>query len=88
MTGVRQLNKRSRKAMGVTGRRPVVDDPLDQEALVAFDFDGTLTVRDSFTDFLAWRAGRLRYAWGVVRLTPALSFDGASGRGARCRGAR
>jgi phosphatidylglycerophosphatase C len=25
--------------------------------LVAFDFDGTLTSRDSFTAFLAWRAG-------------------------------
>ena len=29
--------------------------------IVAFDFDGTLTVRDSFTAFLKWRAGG-RYA--------------------------
>jgi phosphatidylglycerophosphatase C len=38
---------------------------------VAFDFDGTLTVRDSFTAFLKWRAGPVRYALGAVRLAPA-----------------
>jgi phosphatidylglycerophosphatase C len=39
--------------------------------LVAFDFDGTLTVRDSFTAFLRWRAGPLRYCAGLARLAPA-----------------
>jgi len=39
--------------------------------IVAFDFDGTLTVRDSFTAFLKWRAGRRRYFAGFVRLIPA-----------------
>jgi len=39
--------------------------------LVAFDFDGTLTVRDSFVDFLAWRAGSLRFWLGLARLGPA-----------------
>ncbi len=39
--------------------------------LVAFDFDGTLTCRDSFLAFLAWRAGPLRHALGMVRLAPA-----------------
>lgn len=39
--------------------------------LVAFDFDGTLTSRDSFATFLAWRAGAARYAWGLARLAPA-----------------
>src|SRR5262245_24531537 len=39
--------------------------------LVAFDFDGTLTYRDSFTAFLAWRAGARRYAAGMVKLAPA-----------------
>jgi phosphatidylglycerophosphatase C len=38
---------------------------------VAFDFDGTLTVRDSFTAFLQWRAGPARYALGLTRLAPA-----------------
>jgi phosphatidylglycerophosphatase C len=40
--------------------------------VVAFDFDGTLTVEDSFTAFLKWRAGPLRYWWGIARLAPAL----------------
>jgi phosphatidylglycerophosphatase C len=39
--------------------------------VVAFDFDGTLTVRDSFTAFLRWRAGRIRYAIGMAKLVPA-----------------
>jgi phosphatidylglycerophosphatase C len=38
---------------------------------VAFDFDGTLTSRDSFTAFLRWRAGPARYAAGVAKLAPA-----------------
>jgi phosphatidylglycerophosphatase C len=38
---------------------------------VAFDFDGTLTVRDSFTAFLRWRARPARYALGLARLLPA-----------------
>ena len=40
--------------------------------IVAFDFDGTLTTRDSYTGFLAWRVGRLRYLAGLLRLAPAL----------------
>jgi phosphatidylglycerophosphatase C len=40
--------------------------------VVAFDFDGTLTTKDSFSAFLAWRAGRLGYAWGLLRLGPDL----------------
>src|SRR5580704_4674938 len=39
--------------------------------LVAFDFDGTLTSRDSFTAFLAWRAGRVAYAAGMAALASA-----------------
>ncbi|WP_411288366.1 HAD-IB family hydrolase, partial [Phenylobacterium sp.] len=39
--------------------------------IVAFDFDGTLTVEDSFTAFLKWRAGPWRYGLGCVRLIPA-----------------
>jgi phosphatidylglycerophosphatase C len=39
--------------------------------IVAFDFDGTLTIRDSFTAFLKWRAGPGRYTAGLVRLMPS-----------------
>ena len=41
--------------------------------IAAFDFDGTLTVRDSFTAFLRWRKGAAGYALGVLRLAPALA---------------
>jgi phosphatidylglycerophosphatase C len=40
-------------------------------AVVAFDFDGTLTFRDSFLAFLAWRSGPLGYCLGLVLLAPA-----------------
>ena len=39
--------------------------------LVAFDFDGTLTSRDSFSAFLEWRAGRVAYLSGMASLAPA-----------------
>jgi phosphatidylglycerophosphatase C len=50
--------------------------------LVAFDFDGTLTCKDSFIAFLAWRAGPVRWAAGLARLAPA----GAAYLGHRDRG--
>ncbi|MDP3173203.1 MAG: HAD-IB family hydrolase [Phenylobacterium sp.] len=50
--------------------------------VVAFDFDGTLTVGDSFTAFLAWQAGRLRHLAGMVRLAPdAVAYLGNRDRG-------
>jgi phosphatidylglycerophosphatase C len=44
---------------------------LTQRPIVAFDFDGTLTLKDSFNAFLAWRCGPLRLAFGLLRLAPA-----------------
>src|SRR4051812_44059782 len=60
----------------VPGWKAVDDSGVDPSRedgapIVAFDFDGTLTVRDSFTAFLAWRAGPLRYALGAIKLVPA-----------------
>ena len=40
--------------------------------IVAFDFDGTLTIRDSYTAFLKWRRGPVAYAAGLAQLTPEL----------------
>ena len=40
--------------------------------LVAFDFDGTMTVRDSFKAFLRWRVGPAAYWLGLGKLIPAL----------------
>ena len=50
----------------------MIDDPLESNALVAFDFDGTLTARDSFTAYLEWKVGSGRWLTGIVSLTPAL----------------
>ncbi len=41
--------------------------------IVAFDFDGTLTSRDSFVAFLQWRAGMGRYAAALPGLSPSLA---------------
>ncbi|HEX4195908.1 MAG TPA: HAD-IB family hydrolase [Caulobacteraceae bacterium] len=41
--------------------------------IVAFDFDGTLTVHDSFRSFLRWRVGLVRYLAGWATLAPALA---------------
>lgn len=48
-----------------------MENPKPDKALVAFDFDGTLTVKDSFMAFLAWRSGVPRFAIGMVQLIPA-----------------
>lgn len=64
-------------AMDVSGAvapetpQPTLSVPRGSGMLVAFDFDGTLTTRDSFTDFLKWRSGWFGYGFGLVRLLPA-----------------
>jgi phosphatidylglycerophosphatase C len=50
---------------------PANSPPVAPLPVVAFDFDGTLTVRDSYTAFLKWRAGPRRHAAGMIRLIPA-----------------
>ena len=49
------------------------EDPARPVGVVAFDFDGTLTVRDSFQAFLAWHAGPAGWARGLAALAPALA---------------
>lgn len=39
--------------------------------IAAFDFDGTLTIADSYTAFLRWRAGPVGWSLGLARLAPA-----------------
>ena len=65
------MSKRSWMAKGLSASRPMTGEMGHDPALVAFDFDGTLTVRDSFNAFLKWRAGR-RWTRGVIRLAPSL----------------
>ena len=47
-------------------------DAAAEPPVVAFDFDGTLTVRDSFMAFLRWRVSPARYGLGLLRLAPAV----------------
>ena len=47
--------------------------PRKDQAIVAFDFDGTLTVSDSFTRFLRWRAGAGGWFGGLARMAPDLA---------------
>ncbi len=45
-----------------------MDEPARE--IVAFDFDGTLTIRDSLTAFLKWRAGGRAYARALASMGP------------------
>ena len=45
----------------------------DMRPIVAFDFDGTLTVRDSFNAYLRWRVPKRRFLGGLARLAPAFA---------------
>ena len=51
---------------GAPGVADGVDPPI-----VAFDFDGTMTVRDSYTAFLKWRTPRAQLVLAGIRLIPA-----------------
>lgn len=52
------------------------------QPIVAFDFDGTLTVSDSFTGFLRWRAGRSGWLRGLASMAPDLAtYAGHRDRG-------
>ncbi len=65
----------ARKLLGAGAPlRQSADDMLEGIGLVAYDFDGTITARDSFMAFLKWRVPRGRYARGLIRLLPAAIF--------------
>lgn len=49
---------------------PLAENDLPKQ-IVAFDFDGTLSIRDSFTAFLKWRVGPVQWALGMAKLVPA-----------------
>ena len=47
------------------------DEHFEGNPLVAFDFDGTLTVSDSFMAFLRWRVSAAGWYAGMARMAPA-----------------
>lgn len=59
-----------------------LDEQVEEAGVVAFDFDGTLTVKDSFMSFLRWRVSAGRFQAGMLRLAPAsLAYLGHRNRG-------
>ncbi len=42
-------------------------------ALALFDFDGTITFKDSFADFIKYAVGQTRFRLGVACLTPVFA---------------
>ena len=62
------MGRRPLKGRATTNTTP---EHPEAPAIVAFDFDGTITARDSYTAFLRWRAGSWRYWVGMVRLLPS-----------------
>lgn len=47
--------------------------PLDATAkLVLFDFDGTLTTRDTLIEFVKFYRGTTKFVWGMFLLSPVL----------------
>jgi phosphatidylglycerophosphatase C len=48
-----------------------LDEQVEEAGIVAFDFDGTITVKDSFMAFLRWRVPTARFRAGMFRLAPA-----------------
>lgn len=50
---------------------PIAEQP-QPTVVAAFDFDGTLTTRDSLLPFLHMVVGRWRFIWGLIITSPAL----------------
>lgn len=46
--------------------------PVDNRILALFDFDGTITRRDSLFDFIRFYRGTARFYGGMLRLSPML----------------
>ena len=61
---------------------PFRQSPQPGQPIVAFDFDGTLTIRDSFTTFLRWRAGSAGWVRGLAGMVPDMvTYVGDRDRG-------
>lgn len=46
--------------------------PKDNKVLALFDFDGTITTRDTFIEFIIYSVGKMRFLAGFVLLSPIL----------------
>lgn len=44
----------------------------EKKIIAAFDFDGTITTKDTLFDFIIFYVGKLRFAFGLLVLSPVL----------------
>ncbi len=52
---------------------PPMTDPAELPVVAVFDFDGTLTKRDSLLPFLWMTAGLWKFWWGLLVMSPVLT---------------
>lgn len=45
-----------------------------KKRLVLFDFDGTITTRDSFLEFLIFYSGKVKFFFGMLVLSPVIAL--------------
>ncbi|MFV0469940.1 MAG: HAD family hydrolase [Dysgonomonas sp.] len=45
---------------------------MDKRTIAAFDFDGTITTKDTLFDFISFYHGRSKFLWGLFRMSPTL----------------
>src|SRR5690606_32720811 len=45
---------------------------LKNKSLVVFDFDGTLTIKDTFLELIKYYKGIPAFYWGLIMLSPIL----------------
>ena len=58
--------KAKAKAVKTPRQNPTPASDIDTRKIIAFDFDGTLTDRDSFVTFLTFASGRLKLAASLL----------------------
>jgi len=51
-------------------------DNKTQKTLALFDFDGTITTKDSLIDFIKYAVGNISYYVGFIKLMPILTAYG------------
>ncbi len=47
---------------------------MSERSLALFDFDGTITSKDSLKAFLIYSRGKARYYWGLILLSPYIAL--------------
>jgi phosphatidylglycerophosphatase C len=65
---------RNRKTAASTPQLTNTSTPFSVKKLVLFDFDGTITTKDTLIEFVLFYRGRLQYLFGMLMLAPILAL--------------